>query len=450
MKKTLMASAMAAAASLTYGAGAAMAGDFEARLAVSAESRFYTQEPQYDDQTQIYVQPSVAVEPELDYRFENGTDRLTFVGFGRYDPNDTRRTHVDVREAYWLHEGDGWDSLIGINRVFWGVTESRHLVNIVNQIDGVEDIDNEDFLGEPMINLNIDSGFGRFGFYVMPGFRERTFVEDDARLRGPLPIDESRSEIEGDWDKKSVDFALRYENTFGPADIGLSYSHGISREPWLTPRVNSPFPLLEDAVNDYLADQNSFDDLDDLRDSVCDVIDCDGGLISELGDLVLAPRYDKIDQIGLDLQAAQGDWLFKLESMVRFGHAQTIFAAVGGFEYTFFDVGETGADVGLLAEYLFDSRDPDRIDVPPTIYDNDVFVGSRIALNDIGSTNLLGGAVVDVDNQEIAASIEASTRIVDNLVLGVEGRFFFNEASKGLLSSVAKDDFVNLRMTWSF
>ena len=450
MKRTLSATAVAATAIATMGIGEAIAGDFEARLSVSAESRFYTQEPQYHDQTDIYVQPSVAIEPELDYRFENGADRLTFVGFGRYDPNDTRRTHADIREAYWLHEGDGWDTVIGINRVFWGVTESRHLVNIINQIDGVEDIDNEDFLGEPMINLNVDSGFGRFGFYVMPGFRERTFVEDDARLRGPLPVDESRSEIEGDWDEASVDFAVRYENTFGAADIGLSYFHGISREPWLAPRLNSPFPLLERLVNNYLEDQDEFGDLQDLRDAVCDVADCDDGLISELGDLVLAPRYDKIDQFGIDMQAAEGDWLFKLESILRFGHGDPIFAAVGGVEYTFFDVGESGVDVGLLGEYLYDSRDPDRIDVPPTVFDNDVFIGSRIAFNDAGSTTILGGATIDVDNQEIAASIEASTRIVDNLMVGLEGRFFFNEASKGLLSSVAKDDFVNLRMTWSF
>lgn len=432
-------------------AGAAQAGDFEARLSLSAESRFYVEEPRYPSQDNTYVQPSIVVEPELDYRFENGEDRLTFVGFGRYDTVDHNRTHADIREAYWLHEGDGWDTVIGINRVFWGVTESRHLVNVINQVDGVEDIDGEDFLGQPMINLNVDSDFGRFGFYVLPGFRERTFVGDDDRLRGPLPVDESRSEIEGSWDEASVDFAVRYENTFGPADLGLSYFHGISREPWMAPRVNSDFGFIENIANSWLEDQNSIGDLQDLRDAVCDVADCDDGVIGSFSELVLAPRYEKIDQFGVDMQAAQGNWLFKFEGLVRFGHGDSpIFAAVGGTEYTFFDVGESGIDVGLLGEYLYDSRDTDRIDVPQTIFENDVFLGSRIAFNDIGGTSILGGATVDVDSQEIAASIEMSTRIVDNLSASIVGRFFLNEEEDSLLYTISKDDFINLRLTYSF
>ena len=439
--------ALSAALLLSASAGSAWAGEFDWGFSITAENRFYLEEPRFRTQDDIFFQPSVAIEPELDYRFENGEDRLTFVGFGRVDPQDDKRTHADIREAYWLHEGDGWDTVIGINRVFWGVTESRHLVNIINQVDGVEDIDGEDFLGEPMINLNIDSDFGRFGFYVLPGFRERTFVDGDSRLRGPLPVDE----IEGSWDEASVDFALRYENSFGPADIGLSYFHGISREPWLAPRFNSRFSILENIANGFLSNQNSRSDLQDLQEGVCEVIDCDDGLLDNVGELVLAPRYDKIDQFGLDMQAAQGDWLFKLESLVRFGHdGGAIFAAVGGAEYTFFDVGESGVDVGILGEYNFDSRDSDRIDVPPTIFDNDIFIGSRIAINDIGSTNILGGALVDLDNQEIAASIEASTRVVDNLTLGLDGRFFLNDKPKSLLSTISNDDFVNVKMTWSF
>ena len=88
--------------------------------------------------------------------------------------------------------------------------------------------------------------------------------------------------------------------------------------------------------------------------------------------------------------------------------------------------------------------------MPQTIFENDVFVGSRIAFNDVGGTSILGGATVDVDHQEIAASIEMSTRVVDNLSVGVIGRFFLNEEEDSLLSTISKDDFVNLRLTYSF
>ena len=40
---------------------------------------------------------------------------------------------------------------VGVGKVFWGVTESQHLVDIINQTDLVENIDTEDKLGQPML-----------------------------------------------------------------------------------------------------------------------------------------------------------------------------------------------------------------------------------------------------------------------------------------------------------
>ena len=57
-----------------------------------------------------------------------------------------------------------------------GVTESRHLVDVLNQVDGVEDIDEEDRLGQPMINISTQRDWGSVDLFVLPGFRERTFA----------------------------------------------------------------------------------------------------------------------------------------------------------------------------------------------------------------------------------------------------------------------------------
>ena len=43
--------------------------------------------------------------------------------------------------------------LVGAAKVFWGTAESRHLVDIINQTDAVEDIDEEDKLGQPMVKV---------------------------------------------------------------------------------------------------------------------------------------------------------------------------------------------------------------------------------------------------------------------------------------------------------
>ena len=86
----------------------------------------------------------------------------------------------------------------------------------------------------------------------------------------------------------------------------------------------------------------------------------------------LLPVYDQIDQVGIDLQYTNDAWLWKLEAIARDGDSHSFAAAVGGFEYTLYQVSESSADVGLLLEYQYDGRDEFE---PVTITDNDVFVG---------------------------------------------------------------------------
>ena len=55
--------------------------------------------------------------------------------------------------------------MIGINKVFWGgFAETRHLVNIVNRSDIVEDMDEEDKLGQPMVAVGFEKDWGRLDF----------------------------------------------------------------------------------------------------------------------------------------------------------------------------------------------------------------------------------------------------------------------------------------------
>ena len=79
-------------------------------------------------------------------------------------------------------------------------------------------------------------------------------------------------------------------------------------------------------------------------------------------------------------------WLWKLETIVRSGFQETFQAAVGGFEYTFYGVRESAADVGLRMEYQYDNRS---IAEPPTLTDNDLFVGTRLAFNDAQDSAIL-------------------------------------------------------------
>lgn len=395
-----------ALAQLGIPASSAKAGEWDLSGYVAFEARYFPNAAFFPDQQDNQISPSLVAEPEVVYEWGRRKDRLTFIPFVRWAPDSDRRTHVDIREANWLHEGKGWDLVVGFDRVFWGVTESRHLVDIINQFDGVEDIDDEDKLGQPMVNFRWQADWGTLSAFVLPGFRERSFLDADARLRGPLAIDHDNATYDSGAKEAHVDFALRWSHTVGDWDIGVSHFHGTSREPRLnlTPRPG--------------------------------------------GQLVLVPHYDAIDQTGLDVQWTMEAWLWKLEAMSRSGHGDRFFASVAGFEYTLYQIFETVYDLGLLAEYQYDGRD--KVGAPLTSGDGDLFLGTRLALNDIQSTEGLVGMIVDRSSQATLFFIEVERRVGANWKAELEGRLSFNAKNDVLLAGVRDDDFFTFRLSRFF
>ena len=402
----LVLAAVAAAASLASFGATANAGEWDLSGFVAGELRVFPVQAAFPEQEDATFSPSLSLEPEVVYEWNDGKDRLTVVPFVRLDGHDDNRSHGDLRAANWLHIGDDWDMVVGLDKVFWGVTESRHLVDIVNQDDGVENIDGEDKLGQPMVNLNLIRDWGTMSAFVLPGFRERTFPGDDARLRGPRPIEDDSATFDSGAEDRHVDFALRWAHTVEDWDIGLSHFHGTSREPRLIPRT-------------------------------------DAG-----GEAVFVPHYDQIDQTGLDLQLTKDAWLWKLEAMTRSGHGDRFLAAVGGFEYTLFGILGTDADLGLLAEYLYDGRD--QIRAPAMSANDDIFLGTRLALNDAQDTAMLAGTTIDRSSQATLFFVEAERRLGDSWKIELEGRFFLNVPGGDPLAGLRDDDFITLRLSRFF
>ena len=382
----------------------ARAGEWDVAGSVAAETRTFPGSRSFQGQDDSVLSPSLVLEPEIVYQWNQGNDRLTFRPFWRLDADDPERTHGDIREANWLRLGKGWDVQVGVGKVFWGVTESIHLVDIINQTDNVEDTDGEDKLGQPLINLNLENDWGMLELFVLPGFRERTFPGSRARLRGPNPVDTDNSTFDSGSEEYHVDFAARWSRVFGDLDLGLSHFNGTSREPRLIP------------ANDG-------------------------------GRTVFRPHYDLIDQTGLDLQYTVDGWLWKLEAMTRSGHGDRFGAGVAGVEYTFYQIGGN-ADLGLLAEYAYDGRDASR--APAVASDDDVFVGLRLALNDEKDTTALLGAFVDRVTGETFVSVEAERRLNDYWKMELEGRLSPYVPKDGFAYGTRNDDFVTLRLTRYF
>ncbi len=378
---------------------AAQSAPIEVSGYIAAEIRIFPAEPKFARQHENAFSPSLALQPELRWKPNDG-NTLTIIAFARVDTHDSERTHWDIREANWLYNAGDWDFRIGLGKVFWGVAESRHLVDIINQSDLVESLDEEDKLGQPLANLNVITGIGTWSAFVLPYFRERTFASPNGRPGLPLPVNENLVTFESSDKERHIDYALRWQERLGDIDVGLSHFHGTGREPRLIPTMTPSGP-------------------------------------------VFAPHYDQIDQTGLDLQATLDAWLLKLEAIVRSGQGDTFFAATAGFEYTLYQLFESTYDLGLIAEYHHDGRDST---APFTVFNNDVMAGTRLALNDQDDTALLIGAIFDVESQTTLATAEFSTRLTDGWKLEMEGRFFPYVANASPESNSEREHTFELRV----
>jgi hypothetical protein len=378
---------------------ALQAGEWSGYL--SLEARVFNHDPLYTEQHQNNL--SFSVQPEYHTRW-NKRHNFTFTPFFRLDQHDSNRTHSDIRELIWSTYGRDWEIKAGIGKVFWGVTESQHLVDIVNQTDMVENLDGEDKLGQPMLNLTLIRNWGNLDLFILPRFREQTYTGFHGRLRSPLPIDDTQTGYESDKKKRHIDYALRWFKTVGLWDIGLSHFYGTNRTPSLSTGL----------------DDN--------------------------GNPVLIPYYNLIHQTGLDIQATMGDWLWKLETIHHRSKSEKYNALTAGFEYTLVGIGSTSKDLGLIMEYLYDNRD-DKPYVP--FYDH-VMLGTRFVFNDVQSTEILLGVIINRDHSDRIYSIEASRRLTDNWKLSVEGRIFSGVRPATPFYSLRNDDYLQIELAYYF
>ncbi|OUS29420.1 hypothetical protein A9Q99_10010 [Gammaproteobacteria bacterium 45_16_T64] len=306
---------------------------------------------------------SFSAQAEYYTDWNDGVDSFTFTPFMRIDQIDDERTHLDLREAYWGHVSDNWETKVGFTRVFWGRTEFLNLVDVVNQKDFVEG-DTTEKLGQPLMQLSLVHEVVILDFYVLTGFRERTFQGEDGRLRAPIGIDTDNARYEG-VDQNNIDFAVRWSQPLtDDLEMAFSIFSGTNRDP-------------------------RFDFNYDLFDPK------------------LIPVYTHMDQFGLELEYIYEGWVAKLEAVSVETPKESYTAAVGGVEYTFDGVFESDLDVTLIAEYLWDERGS----ASPGFFEHDLGFGTRITFNDEQSTEILVGGIFDFDTDEALYSLEASRRI---------------------------------------
>jgi hypothetical protein len=408
----------------------AQATEFDISGYAGLEWREYLETGQFNsaDVSQADRQYGVVAEPELVWSLVEGEHTIVFKPFARIDSDDPERTHGDIRELSWMTYGDDWEVTAGISKVYWGVAESQHLVDVINQTDFVEAPDGEDKLGQPMLKLTLLRDWGTLTGFVLPGFRERTFSGEEGRFRPALEIDTDNAQYEAGEEDAHVDYALRWSHTFEDYDVGLSWFQGTSRDPLL---------FIDPVV-----------------------------FANPLETVKLAPYYAQINQLGVDVQATLDSWLWKFEAIYRSYNKSLIddfdqleqlglvtqsvenySALTGGFEYTFYSPFETIWDLGVLTEYQYDSR----ADGQSAVGQNDLFMGSRIAFNDAESSELLLGFIQDLDSTGTQNFVlEMSTRLGSSVKFNFEAFIPMSDDSNNISSQFKRDDYVQLGLNYYY
>ena len=323
------------------------------------EGRPFTESPAISSQARNGL--SLVAQPEFSYQSHDHRQRIDATLFGRFSV-EPRHGSVDVRELNWQYHGERWSLLAGMNRVFWGATESRHAIDIVNQSDLRENFVGDVKLGQLMVAATLQRRWGQLELYVLPAFRMRAFASSDDRPRIQLPL--ADAEVASG---RFPDWAARASVSRGDVDLHVYYFRGVSREPELIP-----------------------------------VFGASGAPIA------LKPFYQDIGQVAADVQVARGAWLFKGELMNRTKPGATYQAGVGGVEYGITRLFGSVSDMSLLAEYQFDNRPASEWPAPAT---RGVYSGLRFALNDKASSELKAGTVYDLSSRSWLLRAEFTRRL---------------------------------------
>ena len=362
---------------------------------LSFEPRYFTDKTVNSNSENYKHNLSISINSELLY--ENKASKVFIHVFARIDDQDSGRTHFDLRESYYQYLSDNFDLTLGIGKDFWGVTESSHVVDVINQVDALEDIDGDDKLGQPMARLNLFNEWGDVSLFLLPYFREKQFPNNNKRLAYPLPVNKAANYE--DSSENHLDHAIRYQNHFGNLDIGLSYFRGKNREPIL--------------IN--------------MKDQI-------------------QPKYFLVSRSGLEMQYTLNSWLLKVESLIQKRKSESFFSSTAGFEYTIY--GLLGShDWGILCEYQYADKTNQ---LPANLSDDDVFLGMRYSLNNSKDTMILLGTIFDRQDETLISNFEFETRLPNNLKLEFEGRFFSNVHGDNVIYPIRHDDFINFKLTTYF
>ncbi len=321
-------------------------------------------------------------------------DRFRFASeiIGRIDSEDSGRRIIEAREAFINSMYNNLDFFIGHRQVFWGVAESKNVVDIINQKDNAANQGNDAKLGAPSISIEKLTDFGDFQIWYLPKFRNRTFNDSDSHPSNGLDVKSSSYERKNG--QNADDLALRLSSSMDDWDYAGSLFYGTAREP-------------------LFKSSNSNNGLQAF--------------------------YPKLKSLGLEGQFTGEEMLLKWESLSGKQSDEHFFSLVSGLEYTSYNVLKKKWDLGIILEYQFDDR--------AQSVSNEFFVlGKRIIFNDTLDSNILALFSFDNNLDQSFLSIEGSRRLNEWSSIELTTRFYNARKIASYYKQLSDDDEIQLKL----
>lgn len=313
--------------------------------------------------------------------------------------------YVDLKEGYFATEYGPVDVLAGTTTVFWGKNEVINLVDVINTKDYTMGLNSGVKQGMPMVKLSGAIGPGDAEVLFMPHFVENRYADKRSRLRTPLAMKKNTSRYQSGTDKNDPSIGLRYSGYIGNIDYGISYFSGITRDPAMV---------------------------------------MDG--------FTFVPLYHEITQTGLDLQWIYGDTSFKGELIQRSKQlnsdnvAKDYTAGVVGVEHALYGIMDSNADLVIFAEYARDTRQ----EKASSGMQDDVFLGTRLTLNDVDDSQISLVSSYDLDYASRSVTAGYTRRVADAFVLDSSVYFPIGMMDDKQFASFERDTKLNMSLKWSW
>ena len=341
-----------------------------------------------------------SVEVKIDAFHDFDESRIVGEFIVREDEKDSGRRITEARQAYFRTPFAGFDVFLGNRQEFWGKTESKNVVDLINQSDAAANEGKSGKLGALSISAERYVDIGDLQLWYISGFREKTFNDSDAHPSSGLTVNSAQyARKDG---KDADDFAVRLSSFAGDWDLAGSVFYGTARDPILTVAVGGK------ALNPYYALQKS---------------------------------------IGLEAQYTGDATLLKWESL--HGTQSSLIgthnfsAAVAGIEYTYYRSFETKLDIGLIGEVQHDDR-------PQAAANQFGVAGVRLVFNDIADSNILFLLSADSKMDQSIVSLEASQRINDVTSVKLTSQFYNARTATSAYGQLSDDDAVTLTLNMFF